>query len=167
MFLSISLYQCSSTQSILSHYPVYYMPYFSYLSIKNGIRYNYKKHQHTLPRMYYTNSVPGTNPVYVFLFILPLYRYSFMNLNICSICRLENVKVDFMPSENFFPHPALWGPAVQHFYLYWQVQLNFQTYCKPIEKGEAEEGDMRQLWRNIEPHLRKAMNSVYLREVSR
>ncbi|KAK4295591.1 hypothetical protein Pmani_031859 [Petrolisthes manimaculis] len=52
-------------------------------------------------------------------------------------------------------------PELKH-----QVQLNFQTYCEPIEKGEAAEGDMRQLWRNIEPHLRKAMNSVYLREVS-
>lgn len=48
-----------------------------------------------------------------------------------------------------------------------QVQLNFHAYCEPLEKGEAEEGDVRKLWRNIEPHLKKALTSVYLRQVSR
>lgn len=32
--------------------------------------------------------------------------------------------------------------------------------------GVAELTDSRKLWRNIEPHLRKALHSVYLREVS-
>ncbi|XP_045618796.1 origin recognition complex subunit 5 [Procambarus clarkii] len=52
-------------------------------------------------------------------------------------------------------------PELKH-----QVQLNFKSYCEPLEKGEAEEHDIRLLWRNIEPQLKKAMSSVYLREVS-
>ncbi|XP_068200889.1 origin recognition complex subunit 5-like [Palaemon carinicauda] len=47
-----------------------------------------------------------------------------------------------------------------------QVLLHFKTYCEPIQKGEATEDDIRKLWRNIEPHLKKALDSVYLREVS-
>lgn len=31
----------------------------------------------------------------------------------------------------------------------------------------AKETDTHKLWRNIEPHLKKAMQTVYLREVSR
>ncbi|KAK7101883.1 hypothetical protein V1264_020195 [Littorina saxatilis] len=45
--------------------------------------------------------------------------------------------------------------------------LNFPKYIEPIEKGEATENDSRKLWRNIEPHLKKALQTVYLREVSR
>ncbi|XP_071551876.1 origin recognition complex subunit 5 [Panulirus ornatus] len=52
-------------------------------------------------------------------------------------------------------------PELKH-----QVQLNFHAYCEPLEKGEADEGDVRKLWRNIEPHLKKALTSVYLRQVS-
>ncbi|KAK3544875.1 hypothetical protein QTP86_027587, partial [Hemibagrus guttatus] len=44
--------------------------------------------------------------------------------------------------------------------------LNFCKFCEPLEKGEARESDTHKLWRNIEPHLKKAMQSVYLREVS-
>ncbi|XP_048875669.1 origin recognition complex subunit 5 [Brienomyrus brachyistius] len=44
--------------------------------------------------------------------------------------------------------------------------LNFPKFCEPLEKGEAEESDTHKLWRNIEPHLKKAMQTVYLREVS-
>ncbi|XP_050638672.1 origin recognition complex subunit 5 isoform X7 [Macaca thibetana thibetana] len=44
--------------------------------------------------------------------------------------------------------------------------LNFPKYCEPVVKGEASERDTRKLWRNIEPHLKKAMQTVYLREVS-
>ncbi|MFT7799633.1 origin recognition complex subunit 5 [Arapaima gigas] len=44
--------------------------------------------------------------------------------------------------------------------------LNFSKFCEPLEKGEAKEGDTHKLWRNIEPHLKKAMQTVYLREVS-
>ncbi|XP_069945671.1 origin recognition complex subunit 5 isoform X2 [Cherax quadricarinatus] len=52
-------------------------------------------------------------------------------------------------------------PELKH-----QVQLHFKAYCEPLEKGEADEHDIRLLWRNIEPQLKKSMSSVYLREVS-
>ncbi|KAK7071439.1 Origin recognition complex subunit 5, partial [Halocaridina rubra] len=52
-------------------------------------------------------------------------------------------------------------PELQH-----QVQLHFRVYCEPIEKGEATEDDIRKLWRNIEPRLKKSLESVYLREVT-
>lgn len=44
--------------------------------------------------------------------------------------------------------------------------LNFPKYIEPIKKGEASEKDLKKLWRNIEPHLKKALQTVYLREVS-
>ncbi|XP_017361729.1 origin recognition complex subunit 5 isoform X1 [Cebus imitator] len=44
--------------------------------------------------------------------------------------------------------------------------LNFPKYCEPVVTGEASERDTRKLWRNIEPHLKKAMQTVYLREIS-
>ncbi|XP_027430756.1 origin recognition complex subunit 5 isoform X3 [Callorhinus ursinus] len=44
--------------------------------------------------------------------------------------------------------------------------LNFPKYCEPVVKGEANERDTRKLWRNIEPHLKRAMQTVYLREIS-
>ncbi|XP_072530214.1 origin recognition complex subunit 5 [Salminus brasiliensis] len=44
--------------------------------------------------------------------------------------------------------------------------LNFSKFCEPLEKGEAKESDTHKLWRNIEPHLKRAMQTVYLREVS-
>ncbi|NXX24572.1 ORC5 protein, partial [Nicator chloris] len=44
--------------------------------------------------------------------------------------------------------------------------LNFAKYCEPVVRGEANERDTRKLWKNIEPHLKKAMQTVYLREIS-
>lgn len=44
--------------------------------------------------------------------------------------------------------------------------LNFQKFCEPVVKGEAKEADTHKLWRNIEPHLKTAMQTVYLREIS-
>lgn len=44
--------------------------------------------------------------------------------------------------------------------------LNFPKFCEPLEKGEAKESDTHKLWRNVEPHLKRAVQSVYLREVS-
>ncbi|KAM6383963.1 origin recognition complex subunit 5 isoform 4-T6 [Alca torda] len=44
--------------------------------------------------------------------------------------------------------------------------LNFSKYCEPVVSGEANERDTRKLWKNIEPHLKKAMQTVYLREIS-
>ncbi|XP_060699136.1 origin recognition complex subunit 5 isoform X2 [Hemiscyllium ocellatum] len=44
--------------------------------------------------------------------------------------------------------------------------LNFPKFCEPVQRGDAKEEDTRRLWRNIEPHLKKAMETVYLREIS-
>ncbi|NWH72823.1 ORC5 protein, partial [Piaya cayana] len=44
--------------------------------------------------------------------------------------------------------------------------LNFSKYCEPVVRGEANERDTHKLWKNIEPHLKKAMQTVYLREIS-
>uniref|UniRef100_A0A8C0IYR1 Origin recognition complex subunit 5 n=1 Tax=Chelonoidis abingdonii TaxID=106734 RepID=A0A8C0IYR1_CHEAB len=44
--------------------------------------------------------------------------------------------------------------------------LNFTKYCEPVVRGEANERDTRRLWKNIESHLKKAMQTVYLREIS-
>ncbi|XP_026853085.1 origin recognition complex subunit 5 [Electrophorus electricus] len=44
--------------------------------------------------------------------------------------------------------------------------LNFTKFCEPLEKGEAQESDTHKLWRRVEPHLKRAMQTVYLREVS-
>ncbi|XP_077565286.1 origin recognition complex subunit 5 [Stigmatopora nigra] len=44
--------------------------------------------------------------------------------------------------------------------------LNFSRFCEPVTEGKATESDTHKLWRNIEPHLKKAMQTVYLREVS-
>ncbi|XP_075439800.1 origin recognition complex subunit 5 [Ascaphus truei] len=44
--------------------------------------------------------------------------------------------------------------------------LNFPKFCEPVIRAEAKETDAHKLWRNIEPHLKKAMQTVYLREIS-
>ncbi|KAK2142214.1 hypothetical protein LSH36_984g00054 [Paralvinella palmiformis] len=44
--------------------------------------------------------------------------------------------------------------------------LNFPKFFEPVKKEEAAEDDIRKLWRNVEPHLKKALQTVYLREVS-
>uniref|UniRef100_A0A3Q3S9N9 Origin recognition complex subunit 5 n=1 Tax=Mastacembelus armatus TaxID=205130 RepID=A0A3Q3S9N9_9TELE len=44
--------------------------------------------------------------------------------------------------------------------------LNFSKFCEPLADGKVKETDTHKLWRNIEPHLKKAMQTVYLREVS-
>ncbi|XP_074645442.1 origin recognition complex subunit 5-like [Tubulanus polymorphus] len=46
------------------------------------------------------------------------------------------------------------------------ASLNFLKYVEPIERGEATIDESRKLWRAIEPHLKKALHTVYLREVS-
>ncbi|XP_072233332.1 origin recognition complex subunit 5 [Leuresthes tenuis] len=44
--------------------------------------------------------------------------------------------------------------------------LNFSKFCEPVTAGKVTETDTHKLWKNIEPHLKKAMQTVYLREVS-
>uniref|UniRef100_A0A673H6W1 Origin recognition complex, subunit 5 n=1 Tax=Sinocyclocheilus rhinocerous TaxID=307959 RepID=A0A673H6W1_9TELE len=50
--------------------------------------------------------------------------------------------------------------------VFFSAALNFSKFCEPLEKGEAKESDIHKLWKNIEPHLQRAMQKVYLREVS-
>ncbi|XP_069587549.1 origin recognition complex subunit 5 isoform X2 [Ranitomeya imitator] len=44
--------------------------------------------------------------------------------------------------------------------------LNFAKFSEPVVRGEVKETETHKLWRNIEPHLKKAMQTVYLREIS-
>ncbi|XP_001624329.2 origin recognition complex subunit 5 [Nematostella vectensis] len=44
--------------------------------------------------------------------------------------------------------------------------LHLTKYCEPITNNEATFNDSHKLWRNINPHLKRALNTVYLREVS-
>lgn len=46
------------------------------------------------------------------------------------------------------------------------AEINFQIYCEPIKKGDATELDKHKLWKNIEPYLKNALHSLYLREIS-
>lgn len=46
------------------------------------------------------------------------------------------------------------------------AELNYPIYRAPIERGIATESERHKLWKNIEPHLRDALHTVYLREIS-
>ncbi|XP_013394402.1 origin recognition complex subunit 5 [Lingula anatina] len=46
------------------------------------------------------------------------------------------------------------------------AQLNFPLYVEPIKSGDATISESRKLWKHIEPFLKKALQTVYLREVS-
>lgn len=46
------------------------------------------------------------------------------------------------------------------------AMINFSKYCEPIRNGEIGENDVRKLYVNIVPHLRKAVKTVYLRQIS-
>ncbi|ESO06990.1 hypothetical protein HELRODRAFT_76855 [Helobdella robusta] len=46
------------------------------------------------------------------------------------------------------------------------AHVNLDKYLEPVHKGEANYGDTVKLWKNIEPHLKRAMQTVFLREVS-
>ncbi|CAL1532246.1 unnamed protein product [Lymnaea stagnalis] len=46
------------------------------------------------------------------------------------------------------------------------ARLNYPYFIEPVNKGEATAANAKKLWRNIEPHLKIALKSVYLREVS-
>ncbi|KAL7639482.1 UNVERIFIED_CONTAM: hypothetical protein RMT77_009983 [Armadillidium vulgare] len=46
------------------------------------------------------------------------------------------------------------------------AELHLKSYCDPVIKGEAKEDELRFLWKNIEPKFKKALSTVYLREVS-
>ncbi|XP_076815225.1 origin recognition complex subunit 5-like [Clavelina lepadiformis] len=46
------------------------------------------------------------------------------------------------------------------------AEMNFSIYKEPIEKGVATVNDKHKLWKNLEPHLRSALQKLYMREVS-
>lgn len=48
-----------------------------------------------------------------------------------------------------------------------QAELHWNKYLEPVESGEVSRDDSTKLWRRIAPHLKKALQTVYLREVSR
>lgn len=47
-----------------------------------------------------------------------------------------------------------------------QALISFSKYCEPVVSDEISAGDVHKLWRNIEPTLKKALHTVYLREIS-
>ncbi|GBM97837.1 Origin recognition complex subunit 5 [Araneus ventricosus] len=46
------------------------------------------------------------------------------------------------------------------------AEINFEKYCEPLEEDADIELSSFRLWKNIEPTLKEAMGSVYLREIS-
>ncbi|RUS89133.1 hypothetical protein EGW08_003141 [Elysia chlorotica] len=46
------------------------------------------------------------------------------------------------------------------------ARLNFDYFIDPVKTEECAPSNTRKLWKNVEPHLKKALKSVYLREVS-
>ncbi|GFS75769.1 origin recognition complex subunit 5 [Trichonephila clavipes] len=46
------------------------------------------------------------------------------------------------------------------------AEINFEKYCEPLDEDSDFELSSFKLWKNIEPTLKEAMNSVYLREIS-
>ncbi|KAF8794957.1 origin recognition complex subunit 5-like [Argiope bruennichi] len=46
------------------------------------------------------------------------------------------------------------------------AEINFEKYCEPLQEDDDIEVSSFRLWKNIEPTLKEAMGSVYLREIS-
>ncbi|KAG8189182.1 hypothetical protein JTE90_013716 [Oedothorax gibbosus] len=46
------------------------------------------------------------------------------------------------------------------------ARINFEKYCEPLDEDSDGEVNSLRLWKNIEPTLKEAMGSVYLREIS-
>jgi origin recognition complex subunit 5 len=46
------------------------------------------------------------------------------------------------------------------------ARLNYQLYQQPVLSGACSESDSKKLWANIEPHLKKCLSTVHLREVA-
>lgn len=46
------------------------------------------------------------------------------------------------------------------------ASINFRKYAEPVERGDMKWENTMKLWRNIEPHLKKSLQTVYLREIS-
>lgn len=46
------------------------------------------------------------------------------------------------------------------------AEINFEKYCEPLNEDPDVEVSNLRLWKNIEPTLRKALSSVYIRDIS-
>ena len=46
------------------------------------------------------------------------------------------------------------------------ARLNYQLYQQPVLSGACSDSDSKKLWSNIEPHLKKCLSTVHLREVA-
>lgn len=46
------------------------------------------------------------------------------------------------------------------------AEINFEKYCEPLAEDPDIEVSNLRLWKNIEPTLRKALSSVYVRDIS-
>ncbi|XP_018020396.1 origin recognition complex subunit 5 [Hyalella azteca] len=51
------------------------------------------------------------------------------------------------------------------------LKVHWDAYVSPVVRGEVsatsqEHQHIRRLWRNIEPHLRRALNTLYVKEVN-
>lgn len=46
------------------------------------------------------------------------------------------------------------------------AEINFEKYCEPLSEDPDFEVSNMRLWKNIEPTLRKALSSVYVRDIS-
>lgn len=46
------------------------------------------------------------------------------------------------------------------------AKLNYPLYQQPVLSGVCSESDSKKLWSNIEPHLKKCLSTVHLREVA-
>ncbi|KAM9705688.1 origin recognition complex subunit 5 isoform 2-T2 [Menidia menidia] len=76
--------------------------------------------------------------------------------------------------DQFRPNTGCFEPLLLHFpdyskdftVFFNQAALNFSKFCEPVTTGKVKETETHKLWKNIEPHLKKAMQTVYLREVS-
>lgn len=66
------------------------------------------------------------------------------------------MKPTSMTRQSFFPE---WKPKFVYLY-HWNLWF-FTTYFLA-----ASLSDTKKLWKNIEPHLKKALTTLYLREVS-
>ena len=46
------------------------------------------------------------------------------------------------------------------------ARVNYHSYQEPVLAGELKHTDTKRLWTNIEPHLKKCLSRVHLREVT-
>jgi len=46
------------------------------------------------------------------------------------------------------------------------ARVNFSTYQQPVVSGDCKHNETKKLWANIEPHLKKCLATVHLREVT-